>query len=168
MKMNEWVNKYRRIESERSSSSWIYDRPFRGCTKRAPFRQQYNTYRKRMETKVREKEGRYNVLVCLRVITGVNNTRGARERGPPTWIQVGSFRNSTKSRRSSRLFLRSVTLLVPLIKMTKHFLSSCPGPRTCTFSGSRKLNNPRHTLTRSPGNIPNDRARVYYVVYINV
>lgn len=31
-------------------------------------------------TKVREKEGRYNVPVCLRVITGVNNTRGAKER----------------------------------------------------------------------------------------
>lgn len=79
-------------------------------------------------------EGRYNALVCRRVITGVNNTRyGARKREDhPRGTQVGSFRSSTKQRSVHRSTPR-VNLFVSLIKMTKHFLSSCPvGSRACT------------------------------------
>lgn len=70
-----------------------------------------------METKEgpEEEEGRYNALVCRRVITGVNNTRyGARKREDhPRGTQVGSFRSPTKPRRSTGL-PRVSTSLSPL------------------------------------------------------
>lgn len=131
--------------------------------------------KERKRTEVREKEGRITPLcadelspaLIIRETRRANGKEEEREtEDHPRWTQVDSFRNLTKPHRSSRPTLRPVTPFVSLTKMTKHFLSSCPGPRVCTFPGPRKLNNPRRT--RSPGNTSNDRARVYYAVYINV
>jgi len=138
----------RERESERHSGA-------RTCSARA-------RERERKRTEVREKEGRCNALVYRRVITGVNNTRnerkrevweGGRERereregegegGPPTVEDPGRILQEPHKAASSRPAGPAscpVTLFVSLIKMTKHFLSSCPeAPEGLHLPGSMEV-----------------------------